>query len=157
VTPAILILGLRFLAALVLYLFLAGILVMIWREIRAMAKVETAFPAARLVVLEGPEPGETFALGEVNVLGRAAENAVRVVDETVSAYHARMWYQSGQWWLEDLGSRNGTRVNEVAVDRPLVLTYGDHVTLGRVCLELDRDRQGGAEGALPGPSAGNGA
>jgi hypothetical protein len=29
-------------------------------------------------------------------------------------------------------------VNEVSVDRPLVLTYGDHVTLGRVCLELGR-------------------
>ncbi len=72
------------------------------------------------------------------MLGRAAENAVRVVDETVSAYHARMWYQSGQWWLEDLGSRNGTRVNDVAVEQPLVLAYGDHVCIGRVCLELGR-------------------
>jgi hypothetical protein len=154
VTPAILILGLRFLSALVLYLFLAAILVTIWREIRATAKAESVFPAAKLVVLEGPKPGETFALGEVNVLGRAVENAVRVVDETVSAYHARMWFQSGQWWLEDLGSRNGTRVNEVEVDRPLVLAYGDHVKLGRVCLELGPERVG-AEGAFPNPSAGN--
>ncbi len=154
-TPAILILGLRFVSALVLYVFLAGILVTIWREIRATAKGESVFPAARLVVLEGPKPGEAFALGEVNVLGRAAENAVRVVDETVSAYHARMWYQSGQWWLEDLGSRNGTRVNEVAVDRPLVLAYGDHVKLGRVCLELGREREGAAGGAVSVPSVGN--
>ncbi|OGO08686.1 MAG: hypothetical protein A2Z66_03975 [Chloroflexi bacterium RBG_13_66_10] len=137
-TPAILILGLRFLAALALYAFLAVVLVAIWSQIRAAARYEGGFPAATLVILEGPSPGQSFALGEVNVLGRAVENAVRVVDETVSAYHARMWYQSGQWWLEDLGSRNGTRVNEVAVDRPLVLAYGDHVQLGRVCLELGR-------------------
>ena len=138
-SPAILLLGLRLLAALALYAFLGVVLVSIWREIRVGARAGETLPAARLIVLDGPSPGQSFALGEENVLGRAAENAVRVVDDMVSAYHARMWYQSGQWWLEDLGSRNGTRVNEVRVDHPLVLAYGDHVTLGRVCLELGRD------------------
>jgi pSer/pThr/pTyr-binding forkhead associated (FHA) protein len=137
-SPAILLLALRLLAAVALYLFLAVVVITIWREVRLAARQSEMMPAARLVVVEGPSPGQSFPLAEVNVLGRAAENAVRVVDETVSAYHARLWYQSGQWWLEDLGSRNGTRVNEVRVEQPLVLAYGDHLTLGRVCLELGR-------------------
>jgi hypothetical protein len=137
-TPAIILLGLRILAALLLYGFLAAILLTLWREMRASARAAETLPAARLVVLNGPSPGAAFPLAEANILGRAAENAVRVVDDTVSAYHARVWYQSGQWWLEDLASRNGTRVNDVAVEQPLVLAYGDRVTLGRVCLELGR-------------------
>jgi hypothetical protein len=152
-TPAIALLALRILAVLVLYGFLAAIVIALWKEMRHTARDAETLPAARLVVLDGPTPGEAFPLGEANVLGRAAENTVRVIDDTVSAYHARVWYQSGRWWLEDLGSRNGTRVNDVAVEQPIVLTYGDRVALGRVCLELGR----GADDRPPPQSGSSGA
>jgi hypothetical protein len=137
-TPAIALLALRVLAVLVLYGFLTAVIIAQWKEIRHKERDAETLPAARLLMLDGPTPGQAFSLGEANVLGRAAENTVRVIDDTVSAYHARVWYQSGRWWLEDLGSRNGTRVNDVAVEQPIVLTYGDRVALGRVCLELGR-------------------
>jgi hypothetical protein len=151
-TPAIALLAFRILAVVALYGFLVAVVIAQWKEMRHTAREAETLPAARLVVVDGPTPGQAFFLGEANVLGRAAENTVRVVDDTVSAYHARVWYQSGRWWLEDLGSRNGTRVNDVAVEQPIVLTYGDRVVLGRVCLELGRAGEDGP--ASPsGPSA----
>lgn len=53
-------------------------------------------------------------------------------DETASAHHPRLSFHEGQWWLEDLGSRNGTTVNGIALEGPLVLTYGDQIAFGRV-------------------------
>ncbi|MEW6567538.1 MAG: FHA domain-containing protein [Chloroflexota bacterium] len=142
--PALLLLALRAVLALLLYAFLALIVVMLWKDLRA-AQAEPALPPAQLVVLDGPEPGRCHVLGEVNSLGRAADNAIRIPDETVSAYHARLSYQDGQWWLEDLGSRNGTWVNDVAVDQPLVITYGDVLRLGRVRLHLGATGVGGSQ------------
>jgi len=55
----------------------------------------------------------------------------------VSAYHARISHQGGQWWLEDLGSRNGTHLNEIPVEQPLVVIFGDRIRVGRVVLQLE--------------------
>jgi pSer/pThr/pTyr-binding forkhead associated (FHA) protein len=89
------------------------------------------------MVLEGPDPGRCYALTQVNSLGRAADNLVRLKEDTVSAHHALLIFRGGQWWLEDLGSRNGTKVNEVQVEEPLVVTYGDALRLGIVELQLN--------------------
>lgn len=132
-----LLLAVRLLAALALYAFLGSLLLYLWRDLSRAPESMAAAPPAVLRMLEGPEPGRTFRLEAVNELGRAADNTIRVPDETVSAYHARLAYLSGQWWLEDLGSRNGTRVNELEVDQPIVVTFGDEISLGRVRFRLE--------------------
>lgn len=84
---------------------------------------------------EEPSRGmQSYTLGEVNLIGRAADNSLSIPDETVSAHHARLTFIRGQWWLEDLGSRNGTRVNDIKVEEPLVLTQDDRILLGKVAL-----------------------
>lgn len=136
-TPAEVLLALRALLALALYAFLAAVVVVLWRDLRWARRQAESFPAAQLRALERPAPPAPFLLREENTLGRAADNFISVDDETVSGYHARLSFLGGQWWLEDLGSRNGTRVNELVVDQPLVVTYGDVIVLGRVRLALE--------------------
>ncbi len=134
-TPALLLLAMRVLLALLLYAFLVLVLVTLWKDLRK-ARAEPAAPTAHLVIVEGPGQGGCRPLSQVNTLGRAADNTLSLADETVSAYHARLSYHGGQWWLEDLGSRNGSWVNDIPVDQPLVITYGDVIRLGRVRLHL---------------------
>jgi hypothetical protein len=133
--PVALLLALRALSAVMLYAFLATLLVFLWRDYR-LARREHALPPAHLVVRAGLQPGCTYQLGEVNLLGRARDNTVLLADTTVSSYHARLSFQSGQWWLEDLGSRNGTRLNGLPLEAPLVITYGDEIELGSVRLAV---------------------
>ncbi|MGD2252190.1 MAG: FHA domain-containing protein [Anaerolineales bacterium] len=135
-TPALALLVLRILLAVALYAFLVMILIYLWRDLRATGTAGEPVPAAHVLVLEGPDPGRCYPLIEVNSLGRAADNLVRLKEDTVSAHHALLTFRGGQWWLEDLGSRNGTKVNEVLVEEPLVVTYGDALKLGVVRLQL---------------------
>jgi hypothetical protein len=126
---------LRFLPAIPLYLFLGALLVTLWRERESVKGSHRQIPAAQLRRQVDGE-GTAHRLEEINLIGRAADNTIRLADTSVSAYHARLSFQAGQWWLEDLGSRNGTRVNQLRLEEPLVVTYGDVIHLGGVALVL---------------------
>ncbi len=71
-------------------------------------------------------------------LGRAADNAVVLDDASVSRHHARIEWQEGQPHLTDLGSANGTFVNNAAVapDVPQELTPGDNIQIADFQLAL---------------------
>jgi len=126
---------LRLLPAIPLYIFLAVLLIALWREGRSRPATGDQAPPAYLRQ-ESEGEGGSLRLGEMNLLGRAADNTVRLTDTAVSAYHARLSFQSGQWWLEDLGSRNGTTVNRLRLEGPLVVTYGDVIQLGGTAFTL---------------------
>jgi hypothetical protein len=146
-TPAVVLLVVRLLLAVCLYAFLAAVLIVLWRDLRrGGVGLALPAPAAHLVPL-GPAaaPAAAFPLGEINLLGRASDNTIRIDDVTVSSHHARIAFRSGQWILEDLGSRNGTRVNGIAVEGLLVVTFGDDLQFGEVMLGL---RPGQAPEAL---------
>jgi DNA-binding winged helix-turn-helix (wHTH) protein len=69
-----------------------------------------------------------------NLLGREPEAAVRLVSEKASRRHARIVVDERGAVLEDLGSKNGTRVNALRVDAPVVLSPGDRIEIGRELL-----------------------
>ena len=135
-TPAIVLFVLRLLLVATAYAFLTGLLIVLWQDIRTARTATELSPPAHLLVLDGPGAAGVHTLAEVNLLGRAHDNSICLDDRTVSAYHARLAFRSGQWWLEDLGSRNGTHLNDLAVVEPLVITYGDEIALGKVKLVL---------------------
>jgi pSer/pThr/pTyr-binding forkhead associated (FHA) protein len=137
--PALAVLVLRAIIALALYAFLSVAMIIIWRDLRSATQPLPSIPEAYLQVLDGLAAGQSFPLQMANTLGRAADNTISLVDTTISAHHCRISYQGGQWWLEDLGSRNGTAVNDLLLQEPLVVTYGDRINLGRIPLLL---RQG---------------
>ncbi len=79
----------------------------------------------------GPTPGKVFDLeGMVITIGRDSGNEVVVNDPEVSRKHARLTFQGGTWVIEDLGSTNGTFVNESRLSGPHALRLGDVVGLG---------------------------
>jgi sigma-B regulation protein RsbU (phosphoserine phosphatase) len=64
-----------------------------------------------LVAINGPAAGRRYSLGEVAVLGRNPDCQIVIEVGAVSRYHAQISRREGQWWLEDLNSRNGTYWN----------------------------------------------
>jgi pSer/pThr/pTyr-binding forkhead associated (FHA) protein len=140
VTIDVLFLVLRLLAALILYLFIGGVVIILWRDLRAASTYALRIPAAYLNLEGMGEECSRFKLQEENIIGRAAENTIPIIDETVSTRHARLAFYKGQWLLEDLGSRNGTRVNEIPVNEPLVLADGDQIQLGKVIARFEADQ-----------------
>jgi hypothetical protein len=136
--PESVVLALRVVMALALYGFLGAALFILWSEIRRPARGEEGPPDAHVLLLEGDAAGSVYPLLQTNLIGRAADNSIRLSDSTVSAYHLRLAFQGGQWWAEDLGSRNGSAVNDLALEGPMVVTYGDVVRLGKVPLRMER-------------------
>jgi hypothetical protein len=138
----LLLLALRVLLVVLLYAFLATVLLMLWRDLRqATASREVARPAGRLVVLQaaddGLAPDAAFPLQTVTSMGRAPGNTITIPDTYASAQHALLAWREGQWWLEDLDSRNGTLLNGTRIGSPTVVSAGDVIGVGRTQLKLE--------------------
>jgi eukaryotic-like serine/threonine-protein kinase len=67
---------------------------------------------------------------EVTTIGRTNGNDLVISGRTVSRRHARLWFQDGRWFLEDLQSANGTLVNNVRIYQPRMLNDGDIISFG---------------------------
>jgi pSer/pThr/pTyr-binding forkhead associated (FHA) protein len=138
----LLVLQLGFVA--LLYLVLMRFAGSLLRDLRSAeeAQISSRSGIGRLSVLESPadEPpsGSTIALGPINSIGRNVNNTIFVEDDFVSASHAMLTFRGRSWFVEDQGSTNGTYVNGHRIDRPVALSFGDELTLGRVRMRLDR-------------------
>jgi pSer/pThr/pTyr-binding forkhead associated (FHA) protein len=94
----------------------------------------------KLKVVDPPQRrGRVFELGEEVTVGRSPGCAVSLEDDTfTSSVHARVYRRNGELWLEDLGSTNGTWLNDAKVGSPERLQRGDHVKIGSTILEVAR-------------------
>jgi hypothetical protein len=72
------------------------------------------------------------------VLGRAPECELALDDTYASQQHARIFAKDGNWYVEDLGSTNGTYVNEQRLATPAMVQSGDRIKLGTTVVELRR-------------------
>ena len=138
----------------VLYLFFLRVLRAVWAELKEPKPAVVANPAssapppvavapqpqvarAHLVVVAPDEQrGRSYELLDELTVGRAAGCHIALDDRFVSQLHARMFRRDDQCFLEDLGSTNGTFLNDVKVTSPALLTKGDHVRIGNVVMEL---------------------
>jgi FHA domain len=137
---AVWILRLAFLA--LLWLALVLIARALLRDVRAAAR-DPAGALGRLVVLASggqPAPGSVFSLDAVTTLGRDLGSSVVVDDPYASANHAVLTFRGQAWYVEDLGSTNGTFVNGTPVAGLVALGYGDEIQVGEVRLRLERGR-----------------
>ena len=138
-----------------LYLFFLRVLRAVWIEVRepkpsplpmpaVPAPAATAAPAPsrtgpeRLVVAEPAEhKGAEFAVSDEMTVGRAPGCGISLPDDTfVSQLHARVFRRDGDVFVEDLGSTNGTFLNDKKVTSAVPLRRGDKVKFGRTTLEL---------------------
>ena len=139
--------ALKFGFLVVLYLFLLWVARSASRDLRAArplaaSEASTGFHAAssaprvareaRLVVERAPghSPGMIYDIGSGAVLGRGDEAEIRLDDPFASSRHAQLILQAGVVVLEDLGSTNGTYLNEELLAGPAPLHSGDRVRIG---------------------------
>ncbi|HSL77842.1 MAG TPA: FHA domain-containing protein, partial [Candidatus Limnocylindrales bacterium] len=126
-----------------LYLFLARVVRSLLRDLRAAAR-EPGASLGRLIVIESPggdpEAGRSFDLDAITTLGRDVNNAIVVEDPFASAEHAVLTYRGRSWYVEDLGSTNGTYVNGRAIASIAPVGFGDELSIGQVRLRLERAR-----------------
>ena len=105
----------------------------------AMAPAAPPSGAARLLVTDGALRGRTYPLGtSAALLGRSPSCTLVLEDDYASNRHARIFPQHGGWWVEDLGSTNGTYVDDERISAPVELTPGRQVRIGQTVIELQR-------------------
>ncbi len=145
---------LKFCFLAVLYLFFLRVLRAVWAEMRGPAPAPPApvatpgrssparphwgsRDASRLRVVEPAEArGHSYELGDELTLGRANGCQVTIDDNYVSQLHARLFRREGQYYVEDLGSTNGTYLNRRKVTAPIAIRKGDRLQVGKTVLEL---------------------
>lgn len=138
---AVWLLRLSFLA--LLYVFLFAVVRVLLRDLRAAAR-EPGAELGRLVVAASPgEPpvGGVFALDAVTTIGRDVNNTIVIDDPFASSEHAALTFRGRAWYIEDLGSTNGTYVNGSRVEGVAPLGFGDELQFGQVRLRLERARR----------------
>ena len=145
--------GLKFGFLAVLYLFLFWVSRSAWRELRrtsAPAPEATGFhpvgPGGRaaatdawLVVLKGGglDPGERFDLFGGLSIGRSPEADVRIEDRYASTIHARLYSRGASYYVEDMGSTNGTYLNGAALEGEAELSDLDQIRIGDTELRFE--------------------
>jgi hypothetical protein len=97
-----------------------------------VAEERTTRPVGRYAIRWGSQL-VPLADGE-NVVGRALDGVIAVPSSKASRRHARIVVSPESAVIEDLGSRNGTRVNDAVIDGPVELKNGDRIRVGPAVL-----------------------
>ena len=133
------VLALRLILAIALYGFLGWALITLWQELKLQAN--------RLSIQKQPGITIETKLGQDKVskshfsqnevmIGRDTNCELSVMDEALSAHHARIIFHHGQWWLEDLNSTNGTFLNQEKLVVPAVVITGDEFKCGNTFFNI---------------------
>ena len=136
-SPEQILFTLRLIGAMALLLFMALIAWLIYKDIRVVTELEES-DSHRYGKLEvvgnesSPIPsGSAFPLLPVTSIGRAHSNTIVIDDDFVSNRHVLFSLRGNHWWVEDLGSRNGTDLNDHPLESPTVLSEGDIISIGQ--------------------------
>jgi pSer/pThr/pTyr-binding forkhead associated (FHA) protein len=152
--PPIVFVLLKGLFLLLLYVFVARAVRAVVRDVRpaAPARAAAARPAGRPTAPTAPrktrsQPRELVVHtpegaprvlpldGEVRI-GRAATCTIQLSDSYVSEQHARIFRQGDGWVVADMGSTNGTYLNQAKVTSPAPLAPGDQLGIGKTVVEV---------------------
>jgi pSer/pThr/pTyr-binding forkhead associated (FHA) protein len=121
-----------------LYAFLGWAVYTLWRDMKRQSDLIEArkIPAINVQVeMEDQIGSHSYSVSEL-VIGRDQTCDLVLDANTVSAEHARLSYHHQNWWLEDLGSRNGTYLNLERVTTAAILVSGDELQIGQVLIKI---------------------
>nr|WP_285577865.1 FHA domain-containing protein [Actinoallomurus iriomotensis] len=108
------------------------------RQPKAAAPRSRRSEPTKLVITQGARAGTTLDLaGTEIVMGRGGNDVTLPLgDDYSSGRHARLFSQNGQWFVEDLGSTNGTFLGRAKVSRPEPVPVGVPIRIGKTVIEL---------------------
>lgn len=151
--PQIVLTTLKYLFLALLYLFLARAIRVIYLDLVGprvpkpppprpvpgeMPKKKRPAPKS-ILVTEGEGASRTFPLDDAALtIGRSDGCEITLTDNYASSFHARIFPQESSWFVEDLGSTNGTYLNRVKLTAPAPLSAGDEIRIGKTTLEARR-------------------
>jgi pSer/pThr/pTyr-binding forkhead associated (FHA) protein len=106
------------------------------RQPKAAPRARRSEPT-RLVITQGARAGTTMDLAGTEItMGRGHDVTLPLGDDYSSGRHARLFAQNGQWFVEDLGSTNGTFLGRAKVSRPEPVPVGVPIRIGKTVIEL---------------------
>ena len=91
-----------------------------------------------VTVTHGPQAGTVLTLGETITIGRSSDCQLILDDDYVSTHHARILPSPRGYIVEDLGSTNGTFVNNQRITAPTLFGRGDTLRIGRTMISPDK-------------------
>ncbi len=98
------------------------------------------FGNSRLVIETGEQKGMIFSLCDAVIsIGRGPDNIIQVIDSHMSRNHSLVIYNEGYWFARDLGSKNGTLVNNKPIPRDHKLEHGDKLMIGETVFVFEHD------------------
>lgn len=104
---------------------------------RRAGRVERKRAARQLIVTAGALAGTRITLdGRPILIGRADDSTLVLDDDYASTRHARLGFSDGDWFLEDLGSTNGTYLDRAKVTAPTRVPPGTPIRIGKTVIEL---------------------
>ncbi|MCB0101197.1 MAG: FHA domain-containing protein [Anaerolineales bacterium] len=137
---AIIVLALRIMAALALYGFLGWAFYYLYQEVKRQGAniANKRIPGITLMIKpkDGKPSLRYFNQTEITI-GRDPGCDVPLSEDTISARHAHLVYHHNQWWLEDLSSTNGTRLNNTFITIPTVVTTDDDIQCGGYVMSIN--------------------
>jgi pSer/pThr/pTyr-binding forkhead associated (FHA) protein len=108
------------------------------KQSRKAAKTPKGAPT-QVVIVDGPSAGFSVSLDDVPILiGRGADATIRLDDDYVSTRHARIGRSDDTWYVEDLGSTNGTYIGTHRLTQATAIQLGSKVRVGKTTLELKK-------------------
>lgn len=129
--------ALRVAMLIALYAFLAFAVVTLWRSVARPSSAENqAIPPITLTMDIDENPKEAVFVSAEVLLGREAHNDFTLEHPTVSSRHARLQYRQNQWWFEDLQSTNGSYLDNLRIEEPIVVKDGDTIYCGEVAIHI---------------------
>jgi len=145
---ATVVLALRLALAIALYIFLGWALFTLLQELKQQGNKLSTQKKPGITIffsIGNKKDGQQHFTGPEIMIGRDTHCDLSVLDEALSSHHARITFHHGQWWLEDLNSRNGTFLNREKLNTPAVIITGDQFKCGNTLFDIRVD----ADDALP--------
>ena len=123
----------------IIYLFIFSVIRLIYLDVKKMSRFEdnsaNDSECASLKPVKSKVPitsklKNRYTIYGAAVVGRSSSCDIVIKEDYISARHLEIWYEDGEWYLQDLGSRNGTAVYGHRIRNTVILDPEDVVSVG---------------------------